>query len=231
MKSFLILTIFLLVVMNATAQCNSDQKIQSPVVQKPASPSVSVNCANIVVKWQGNTAEDYELSVTVKDESGKTVSNEVNTSYTINKNNYSASIPVMPGTKVSWTMQAVNKMNNRTLYSYPLRSKEYVIPYCTAPVSSSDATDKKLRVISENKMGVKIYPNPVESILNIEFPNTGPGEKVIYLYNAEGQNVLMNHTEQNVTQINVRPFAAGTYFIRISDSNGKLLFNGKVIKE
>lgn len=235
MKYLIILTLYTVAVVNAaSAQCsNTSQPIQSPVAPKPSAASATVSCTNMLIKWQGNADQGYELKITAKDAAGKIISSGINTSYTRSGgNNYTATIPVTPGTKVSWSLQGISTIEDRTFYSYPLRGKEYVIPACTAPVATSAAKAQPLQVIS-NKMtaGVKIYPNPVNSILHVEFNSAGATQKIVSLFNASGQTVQMKQTTENMAEIDVRQLSSGTYFIRINDANGKVLFNGKVIKE
>ena len=232
MKPLIIYFICLVaVVSTATAQC-STQKIQSPVAPKPTAPVVTVNCSNLLLHWQGNTGQGYELNITIKDAAGKTISSKVVKDYTKGSgNNYTAAIPVKPGTKVSWSLQGISTVEDRTFYSYPLRGKEYIIPACTAPIATSAAKEKALQVISDKITGAKIYPNPVNAILHVEFNSTGATQKVVSLFNASGQTVLMKQTTESTMQLDVRQLASGTYFIRIADVSGKLLYNGKVIKE
>ena len=80
-------------------------------------------------------------------------------------------------------------------------------------------------------MGVALYPNPVQSILHVEFNSAGTTQKIISLFNASGQSVLIKQTGERIMQLDVRQLASGTYFIRIKDANGQALYSGKVIKE
>jgi hypothetical protein len=66
-----------------------------------------------------------------------------------------------------------------------------------------------------NKMGVKVYPNPTQSILNIQASAVVPDTR-IQVYNILGKLLL----EQELTthqQLNLESFAAGLYFIKIGD--------------
>jgi len=218
----------------ATAQCSSTARIQSPVASKPTEASATVTCTNMLIHWQGTSNKGYELNITVKDAAGKIISSGINTNYTKSSgNNYTATIPVTPFAKVSWTLQGISTVEDRTFYSYPLRGKEYVIPACTAQIASSSSASaaKSPQVISDKKIGAKIYPNPVQSILHVAFNSTGTTQKIVSLFNASGQSVLMKQTTESAMQIDVKGLASGTYFIRISNANGVLLYNGKVIKE
>ncbi len=63
---------------------------------------------------------------------------------------------------------------------------------------------------------VKIYPNPVENVLNLESQ-----EKVsIQIINILGQKVLETVIEEGKHQINLNNLNSGTYFIRITVQSG-----------
>ncbi|RMA57737.1 T9SS type A sorting domain-containing protein [Ulvibacter antarcticus] len=63
--------------------------------------------------------------------------------------------------------------------------------------------------------GVKIYPNPVTSVLNIQ-----NAEKAsIVVFNMLGQTLLSKSDISMNEQIEVSQFSAGTYFVKIIDGN------------
>ena len=78
--------------------------------------------------------------------------------------------------------------------------------------------------------GLKIYPNPVESILNIEFNKIGAVQKRINIFDVNGKLLISKLCDGN-TALNVKQLIAGTYLIKMNDENGKELYNGKVIKQ
>jgi len=77
---------------------------------------------------------------------------------------------------------------------------------------------------------VKISPNPVQSILNIEFNKTGTVQKRINIYDVKGRLLITKLSNGN-TALDVKQLIAGTYLIKINDADGKLLYSGKVIKQ
>ncbi|MEO6328568.1 MAG: T9SS type A sorting domain-containing protein [Ginsengibacter sp.] len=81
------------------------------------------------------------------------------------------------------------------------------------------------------KNKVKIYPNPFQSSLNIEFGDSNPSQKIITLFDVNGRSISTQKTSQNLTRINVRQLIKGSYIIRIQDINGKIVYSGKVVKE
>jgi uncharacterized delta-60 repeat protein len=69
---------------------------------------------------------------------------------------------------------------------------------------------------------IKISPNPVQSILNIEFNKTGAVQKRISIYDVSGKLLITKRSDGN-TALNVKQLKAGTYLIKINDDNGKLV--------
>ncbi|HEX5153785.1 MAG TPA: T9SS type A sorting domain-containing protein [Parafilimonas sp.] len=233
MKPIIIFFFCLLLVTNAaTAQCNNNLKVQSPVSEKPKEAMIaSVNCNTLTVKWKGNRDETYKLNAVVKDAAtNKTIRTKTITDYTFDGLNYIANIPVVTGTKISWSVQGITAEENRLFYSYPLRGKEYVVPTCPTSLADNTKADNALAVIGEESMQVKIYPNPFQSILNIDFSAANKTQKRISVYDVSGK-LLLNRFSDGNTQLDVKQLSAGTYLIKITDGNGKELYSGKIIKQ
>jgi len=74
---------------------------------------------------------------------------------------------------------------------------------------------------------MKVYPNPVTSnqFVYVKLGTAYRGKAKMIIFNAIGQRMLDNNVEinnaDNVLPADVRPFAAGTYFISIVAENGK----------
>jgi hypothetical protein len=68
-----------------------------------------------------------------------------------------------------------------------------------------------------------IYPNPTTGFVHIRDFRDG----IIYVYNAIGQIIL----KQNSSILDFTSFVNGIYFIRVFDSNQKLVCEGKIAKE
>jgi hypothetical protein len=78
--------------------------------------------------------------------------------------------------------------------------------------------------------GVKVYPNPVINVLNIEFNNLS-GAANIFLYDITGREIKQKSSmvDNNITQINTSDLCPGIYFYRVVTQNGS--FENKFIKE
>ena len=76
-----------------------------------------------------------------------------------------------------------------------------------------------------SKNSIRIYPNPISSLLNIQ---TELSDFSITLINIMGQVVL---TEYNTKQISVSQLLPGIYFAQILDENGNIIESQRVVKE
>jgi len=112
------------------------------------------------------------------------------------------------------------------------RGKCVIARYNGDAVLFNNITDDiSSKIISQNLSAVlRIYPNPVQSILNIEFNTKGTVQKRISIYDVNGKLLLTKSAAGNAA-LNVRQLMAGTYLVKITDENGKELYSGKVIKQ
>lgn len=72
--------------------------------------------------------------------------------------------------------------------------------------------------------GISVYPNPVTDILMIDAPKAINAQ----LMGLDGKVVAQ---QNNVHRLEMNTLPNGTYILRISDSNGQLLFSTSVIKK
>lgn len=88
---------------------------------------------------------------------------------------------------------------------------------------SEDCELQTPEFLAEN---VKLYPNPVKDILNLEYPiNTAI--KNISIYDISGRLLLQNDT--NFKQLNISQLALGTFILEMETSKGRVV--SKFIKE
>jgi hypothetical protein len=135
MKLILILSLLLLTNAISSAQsapCNN-QKIITPTVTKPADASlVSTTCSTMVVKWHGPSNRTYVVQGIFKD----AVTNHTDTLQATNivcdnSASCTATIAVIPGKQVMWSVEAQEISNGVTYTSYALRSSlDYPIASC-----------------------------------------------------------------------------------------------------
>ena len=102
------------------------------------------------------------------------------------------------------------------IYDGPLTNEQVLSLYTNNTILSSSN-------FSQNNLDVKLYPNPVRDILNIEIEND---IQSIEIYNIQGQKVLSS----NQKQINVSDLATGMYMVRIQDIDNNIATKKIVIK-
>ena len=103
-------------------------------------------------------------------------------------------------------------MINDSLFLYPSTSSSCI-------VSVPEQINKPIDIF--------IYPNPTNSIVNIEHPAIKTG--VIKLYNLTGNEVLRANITSNATQLNINRLPSGIYFYQITSQNKS--YSGKLIKD
>ncbi|MEO8710553.1 MAG: T9SS type A sorting domain-containing protein [Parafilimonas sp.] len=92
-------------------------------------------------------------------------------------------------------------------------------------------TVSDLKTIPElTATAIKVYPNPLKSVINIDFKTTDKTQKIISIYNVQGPLLLTKRTAGN-TQLNMKSLANSNYFIKVYDENGKTLYSSILIKQ
>jgi hypothetical protein len=76
-------------------------------------------------------------------------------------------------------------------------------------------------------LGVKIFPNPTSSIINIK-RNSNSFFKRAELYNLEGKIIMIKILSNEETSINLNDFIKGIYILKLFDSNSTATY--KIIK-
>jgi hypothetical protein len=65
----------------------------------------------------------------------------------------------------------------------------------------------------------KIYPNPVQDLLNIENTTTNSGNTVVNIYDQLGKKVMSTQITQSISEIDISRLKKGFYLVRVSDAN------------
>jgi hypothetical protein len=110
-----------------------NKKVISPAVAKPANVSLaSATCSMLQAKWKGSAGQEYELTATYTDPATNTTETITGISITNDANqNFTANIPVKPGTKVSYSIEAKGMIGTCPFYSYPATTTlDYPIADC-----------------------------------------------------------------------------------------------------
>jgi hypothetical protein len=81
-------------------------------------------------------------------------------------------------------------------------------------------------VENENKE-IKIYPNPTTNNFTIQ---NASSNSVVDIFNLQGSKVLNKKLTINSENISIEQFSNGIYFYQITNNNGSILGQGKLIK-
>jgi hypothetical protein len=111
-------------------------------VPSPTSPLiVSVTCSTMVVKWTGNFGENYEVTAFRYNPSNNTKDTITGSSPTnVSGLDYTSTIPVVAGSVVNWSVQAINFVNGSVYYSYPLIGTPVNYPILDCGVGANTLT-------------------------------------------------------------------------------------------
>lgn len=81
----------------------------------------------------------------------------------------------------------------------------------------------------DNNVNAKVYPNPANSLLNIEVVLSTNQTDNICIYNSIGELVHCEALKNNLTTLNIKNLSDGIYYYRIEDMSGNLIASDKVI--
>ncbi len=82
-----------------------------------------------------------------------------------------------------------------------------------------------INIITKNDNEIKIYPNPVNDILNIDFKDNN--QKSIVIYSVVGEKIYSEITYNNI-QIDFKGFSKGLYLLQIR--SGEKSYTRKIVK-
>lgn len=115
-------------------------------------------------------------------------------------------------------------------------TKQVLIPnhngyYKVSITDSNDCTNQSDSVYFEKIFNeIKIYPNPSGRIFTIELPNGNKTEYTLQLFDALGQQVLLNYDiKEGIGILDVSHLASATYILRIS-TQSNVVAEKKLVK-
>ena len=82
-----------------------------------------------------------------------------------------------------------------------------------------------IKKLEDSGFQIKVFPNPASDFINISFITKEKTSVLIELIDLNGKILLNEKVESThlIKQINFTHFTPGTYFLRIKETNGKLL--------
>ena len=86
-----------------------------------------------------------------------------------------------------------------------------------------------INIASTTDAELKVYPNPITSILNLQVDNAVAHQLVYALYTIDGKLVSQQKINSNTTTISTSGLVSGTYLLQVKE-NGNLKKSFKIIK-
>ena len=75
-----------------------------------------------------------------------------------------------------------------------------------------------------------VFPNPFSYVLNVKVDEGDYSQLQYTMYSFEGKVLLNSKISKSLTQIELQPFASGSYLLRISKKSGEPVKTFKVVK-
>lgn len=77
--------------------------------------------------------------------------------------------------------------------------------------------------------GISVYPNPANDIINVTVSGVNANETaIVHVLDESGKTITSFQGSASPSQIDMKPYKAGTYFVKVNVGNDKLFY--RVIK-
>ena len=97
-----------------------------------------------------------------------------------------------------------------------------------------DHADVYAPVLPGGDLQIEVFPNPVTDILHISIGGAGKMPSAISIVDVLGRTLIRISVNEKISfmeqLIDMKKFAAGMYFVRLSDSENETMFSFKVNK-
>lgn len=100
----------------------------------------------------------------------------------------------------------------------------------TLRVALGTATRADEFVQNNNLLKVNVFPNPAKQTLNVNIAGNDQ-RKIIQVYDVNGKMVMSQSVKQATTSLDISRLSGGIYFLKVSGTDGKALFQQKFVKE
>lgn len=100
----------------------------------------------------------------------------------------------------------------------------------TLRVALGTATIPDMPIVSTDKVRLILYPNPAKDKMNLYIANYDK-QKIIEIYNINGQRVLLLKEAENNMTINISKLTGGIYLVKVSGVDGTVISQEKFVKE
>ena len=134
-----------------------------------------------------------------------------------------------------WYLEGV-AITNATAATYkPITSGNYSLKSTTGNCASplSDIFNYVVTAVSNLSIDqyVKLFPNPSRTSLVIQYKLGNMTQVTVIMIDAKGKIVLQQKNLQNGTALNLMNLASGTYFVKLVDKNGVMLYLDRILKQ
>jgi hypothetical protein len=110
--------------------------------------------------------------------------------------------------------------------------KKETVPNAVAADKSTDVSLKKVVYNAEERMNTSVvYPNPFKSYFNILIKVLPANGAMLTIYDLSGKSVRQQKLNNSNTRIFLGQLAAGVYTYQATDSKGKSIAFGKLVKD
>jgi hypothetical protein len=99
----------------------------------------------------------------------------------------------------------------------------------TLNVQTVTASIQELPVLEPATVQVKIFPNPSTDNISVYLIGDNTQKKMT-LYDISGKAVYTQQLNDMITNLDIHKLSKGVYIIKISGTNGKVLYSEKIIK-
>jgi hypothetical protein len=166
---------------------------------------------SVIVNQKAEVPEisgDVELDARITPTSTYTISNDVIVGFTFEPEEAGTMMVANDGKTVEITWSQTYK-GNAMLSAMP-------IDECNNGGSSMTIVVKNSTSVNEVANNSKLYPNPTSGKVNIECA----GMTHVSIFNAVGQLVYDTDVDTDILSVDMTPFPAGSYLVRIVTNNG-----------
>lgn len=100
----------------------------------------------------------------------------------------------------------------------------------TLRVQLGTATQQDLPAAEDQKITMKVFPNPVADKLTVYLTGDNTRKNLV-MYNVNGKVMYSQIVTDMFTTLNVSKIPGGVYYLKITDTDGKLLQSEKFVKQ
>ena len=141
--------------------------------------------------------------------------------------------PAIPSSPSEWRQETINISqisNNKTILKFESTNNVGSDIYIDNLYIYAGSNVYIPAIVSEAK--IKVYPNPFNNIVNIEFEDINASNILISVYDIIGKEIkqlAVNNQKEGNISIDMQNFQSGVYFVRFSNQSTNKFF--KIIKK